>query len=119
MPPPFECGCRIECAEATELIPPNSSPCNFPVGVSDVLTNSKLRVAPNPFSDFLSITSPFQATSVLLLINSHGQIMLQKRLHPFEKISFSQHELGKEEIIFLKLISDNGESESGIAIHVH
>lgn len=45
--------------------------------------------------------------------------MLQKRLHPFEKISFSQHELGKEEIIFVKLISDNGESESGIAIHVH
>lgn len=117
--PPFECGCVLDCAEATDLVPPGLLLCDFPVEVHNVQSNDKLQIAPNPFSDLISVTSPFQSTSVLLLINSQGQIMLQKRLHPFEKISFSQHEFRKEEIIFLKLISDNGESESGIAIHVH
>jgi len=115
---PFECGCATECAQASDLLPPNSLPCDFPVGITKLQAKSKLQLSPNPFSDFISLTSPFQSSSLLSVMNSQGQIILKKRLQPFEKISFTKNELPTEGLIFFRLISDDGVSQSGIAVHI-
>jgi len=120
LPPPFECGCYLSCVQATDLLPPNSPP---PCGgiansVIDFQTKRGLHVTPDPFSDFVSLTSPFQSSSILSVMNSQGQIVLKKQLLPFEKISFTKEELGNDEIIFFRLVSNEGTSQSAIALHI-
>ena len=117
---PFECGCEMGCAQATDLLPPNSPPpCGGIVNeVVDLHPERKLQISPNPFSDFLSLTSPFQSSSFLSVMNSHGQIIMKKRLQPVEKISFTKYELSGDDFIFFQLISDEGVSQSGIDVHL-
>ena len=119
MPPPFECGCVLECAEATDLLPPNALPCGFPVGITNLQVKDKIQIFPNPFSDFVSITSPFQSSAILSVMNLQGQLISKKKLQPLEKISFTKNELPAGDFIFFQLISDEGISQSGIAVHVY
>lgn len=118
MPPPNECGCALDCAEASDLLPENSLPCGFPVGITNLRVKGKLQISPNPFSDFVSITSPFQSSAILSAMNSQGQILFKQKLQPLEKISFTKNELPSDDLIFFQLISDEGVSQSGIAVHV-
>jgi hypothetical protein len=119
MPPPFECGCTLWCAEATDLLPSNSSPpCGGIVnGISHIHAERRFQISPNPFSDFISLTSPFQSPSILSVMNSQGKITLKKRLQPLEKISFTKKEMPIEGLIFFRLISEEGGSQSAIAAH--
>lgn len=121
MPPPFECGCTLLCAQASDLLSPNSPPpCGGIVNeVFDLHPERKLQISPDPFSDFISLTSPFQSSSILSVMNSQGQIILKKRLQPVEKISFTKYELPGDNFLFFRLISDEGVSQSEIAIHLH
>lgn len=118
MPPPFECGCELSCEEASDLLPLNSPPpCGGIINaVNDLQTERKLQLSPNPFTDFISLSSPFQSSSILSVMNSQGQIILKGKLQPFEKISFTKNELPAEGIVFFRLISDEGVSQSAIAV---
>jgi hypothetical protein len=118
---PFECGSQAGCAQATDLLPPNSlPPCGGIVNaVHELHIERQLQIFPNPFSDFVSLTSPFQSSSLLYVLNSQGQIILKKRLQPFEKIPFTKNELPADDFIFFHLISDAGASQSGMAVHVN
>jgi hypothetical protein len=120
MPPPYHCGCELWCAQATDLLPSNSpSPCGGIVNsVSHLDFKQELQITPNPFSDFVSLTSPFQSSSILSVMDSQGQIILKKKLQPFEKISFTKEELGNNGIIFFRLISGEGISKTGIGLHI-
>lgn len=121
MPPPFECGCELYCAQASDLLPENAlPPCGGIVtAVKDLQIDEELTISPNPFSDFISLASPFQSSSLLSVINSRGQLILKKKLLPLEKFSFTKNEYSMDNIIFFRLISDEGILLSALAIQVN
>jgi hypothetical protein len=119
--PPFECDCELSCAEATDLLPPGSpSPCGGIVNaVTQPYFKQELEISPNPFSDLISLTSPFQSSSILSAINSQGRIIFNKQLHPVEKIVITNQELKTKGLILFRLISEDGVSVSATTVHAH
>jgi hypothetical protein len=117
MPPPFECGCDMKCAEANDVSYPYSFSCGFPVGMPTIPSESKLQIFPNPFSNFVSVTSTLEVPAILITMNSQGKKISSRKLKPFEKITFTDAELPVGEMIFFQLISE-GVALSGRAIRI-
>jgi hypothetical protein len=87
---------------------------------TDLIANfNDMKLEPNPFSDFVSLTSPFQSTSKLMVTDSRGKVVLKKSLQPLEKISIDETELGTEGILFFRLISEEGKVTTAKAVHLH
>lgn len=91
---------------------------SFPAYLDSKHSEPALKIFPNPFSDFVSVTSPFQSSSILSVMNSQGDIILKRQLLPLEKISLSAKELGNNRVIFFRLISDEGATKSALVLHV-
>jgi hypothetical protein len=121
MPPPFECGCNLECAQAVDLLPSDSPPpCGGIVNtVKDAFQSIRLNVYPNPFCERFSLISPFQSRAVMVLMNSMGETIFEKNLQPFEKISFDKTEVLPNGLVFIRLISEQGISQTAVALKQH
>lgn len=120
-PPPFECDCELWCAQANDLLLPGSPPpCGGIVtGIPGVQNQDRLLLFPNPSSDNISISSPFQSSSTLTVINSEGEMIFKKQLLPIEKISLSKNELPSSGLFFFRLIAEDGRSQTGTEIYLN
>jgi hypothetical protein len=114
-------GGLYSCAVITDTgCPTESDPFNAnPIGVDEATSlQGHLKISPNPFSDFVSLTSPFKTSSVLSVMNSQGQIIFTRKVEPLEKISLFGNEFPEGNLILFRLISDEGILQTGIAIHI-
>ncbi|MEP7127514.1 MAG: hypothetical protein ABI729_01545 [Chitinophagales bacterium] len=120
MPPPFECGCVLECAQAIDLLLDGSaSPCGgITVAVNEIQSPQQLSISPNPFSEIVSINSPFPSLSKIYISDAMGKIIFIKILQPFEKASFSPKETGNTSLVFFRLVSENGQQISTTAMQI-
>lgn len=77
MPQPFECGCYLECAAASELSLPGTLLCNFPVGITDPIFTNKLSAYPNPAKNTITLggTKP---NEVVYVSNLMGEIVMEQ-----------------------------------------